>query len=482
LVILFLAFALERLTNSIADPDIWGYMAFGRYFWESGSFPYQDVFSYTPTLKPWVYHEWLTGVLLYKIYHIFGPPGLQILKYVTALLTVWIMYLTVRKRGGDYLGVFVVLFVIQGFLVLGYSPVRAQIFTWAFFALTLYLLENARIKEKYGGLWLLLPIQVVWCNLHGGFLSGLGLIGIYALGESIKRRSVQPYLFILLFAGLATLINPYGWVYWKYLITAITMPRPEINEWVSVIGAFQRGVFKSELIYIASVILFSFLFLLWTPKKEFTPILALGFTLFLGLRHIRHIVFFLILIGAYLPSSLSILFERFRNDPKISPLIDHLGLKILTILLLILLPYFSIIIAKQDPLSLRVPEKIEPNSKSNIYYPVGAINFIKEKGIKGDILGEFDWGEYLIWSLYPQCLVSLDGRYETVYPAGLCKEYFNFIYGRDTWRTFLEKYPPQMILIRSNSKIYFLLSSEPDWRLIYIDSGSALFIKNGVTI
>lgn len=40
--------------NSIADPDLWGYLSFGHLFWQGHKFPYQDVFSYVPTLNPWV--------------------------------------------------------------------------------------------------------------------------------------------------------------------------------------------------------------------------------------------------------------------------------------------------------------------------------------------------------------------------------------------------------------------------------------------
>jgi hypothetical protein len=52
---------LNALSGTTADPDLWGYMAFGRFFWETKHFPYQDTFAYVPTLKIWVYHEWLTG-------------------------------------------------------------------------------------------------------------------------------------------------------------------------------------------------------------------------------------------------------------------------------------------------------------------------------------------------------------------------------------------------------------------------------------
>lgn len=79
-------YVLNGLSSTLADPDLWGYLAFGRLFWESGKFPYQDVYSYVPTLNPWVYHEWLTGVVFYPLYVKTGGIGLQLLKYLVALL------------------------------------------------------------------------------------------------------------------------------------------------------------------------------------------------------------------------------------------------------------------------------------------------------------------------------------------------------------------------------------------------------------
>ena len=112
-----------------------------------------------------------------------------------------------------------------------------------------------------------------------------------------------------------------------------------------------------------------------------------------------------------------------------------------------------------------------------VYYPLGAINYIKERALSGNILTEFSWGEYLIWALYPQCRVSLDGRFEQVYPENISREYFNFIYARADYQQFLNKYPPDMILIPAEAAIYSFIHNKPEWQEAYADSGSVLFVK-----
>jgi hypothetical protein len=64
----------------------------------------------------------------------------------------------------------------------------------------------------------LLPVlQILWCNLHGGFLAGLGLIALYAAGEFLSRRPYLPFLLVFMLSLLVTLINPYGVTYWEYM-------------------------------------------------------------------------------------------------------------------------------------------------------------------------------------------------------------------------------------------------------------------------
>jgi hypothetical protein len=468
--------ALFYLGHTKADPDLWGYLAFGRLFWTQGRFPYFDVFAYVPTLKPWVYHEWLTGVLFYPIYQTLGDTGLQILKYALGLATVGVTYYTARRRGADPLPTALILFIALGGLSMGYSPVRAQVFTYLFFAIFLYLLESARLSGNRRWLWVLVPIQIVWCNLHGGFLAGLGLILLYAVGEALSRRPFRAYLGWFLLAGLATLVNPYGLKYWIYLVRAVTMPRPEITEWLSLYGGYKQGILAStDFFYFLILIVVAVLLVMWNRWREITPALVTLLTLYLGVRHSRHLVFFALTFGAFMPVLLTAFFREFKTRPEIIPWIQRLGGKIPALVVILLIFIYAYRLVSRNPLNLKFPSEPNPAAKFEIYYPVGAINYLQQRRLSGKLLVYFNWGEYCLWKLYPQCHVAIDGRYETVYPQSLNQEYFDFLNARKNWRNFLEHYPPDMILIELRSKLYSLLSRNPEWRQVYADPGCALF-------
>jgi hypothetical protein len=474
--LLMLFFLLDRMSTTIADPDLWGYLAFGWLFWEQGRFPYVDVFSYVPTLIPWVYHEWLTGVVFYPLYRTLGAPGLQVLKFLLGLAAVGAVFLTARRRGAELLPTALLIFTAFICVSMGYSAVRAQAFTYCFFAVSLYLLEDARLSGRWSKLWLLAPIQIVWCNLHGGFLAGLGLVLLYALGEALSRRPFRPYLVWGLAAGLATLVNPYGLKYWSYLARAVTMDRPEIVEWVSLITGYRRGLVTGrDFFYFLELVAVALVLPLWARWRELTPALVLLFTLYLALTSSRHMIFFALTCAAYLPALLTLYFQSLRARPGYAAFRTHLGRKIPAVLLISLACFFAYRFAGRHPLQLREPPEPGFGVNGGLYYPVGAVDYLIGRRLGGKLLVSFTWGEYCLWKLYPQCLVAIDGRYETVYPADVHQEYFDFLMARPGWRNFLELYPPDLILIELASPVYSLVSLEPGWLQVYADRGSALF-------
>ena len=471
LAALLVTTVLYRLGSTVADADLWGYLAFGRVFWENGRFPYDDPFSFVPTLHPWVYHELLTGVVFYPLYQATGAPCLQFLKYACVLGTLGLAYATARKRGSTAIAAAFGVFLVHNLFRMGYSPVRAQVFTYLFFALSLYLLESARLSRRYGRLWWLLPVTVLWCNLHGGFPGGLGLIFIYGLGAVLSRQPARPYWLLFSLCGLATLINPYGLKYWTYLYQAITMPRPMISEWASVPQAYLSGANPGSLLYFLLLLAFAAIWCFRT--REITPALALALTAYLGWRHLRHQLFFLILCATFLPGLWSAYLEDLRSRPGLKTLYQRLGWKIPLAAAILVVVLNTHNFLKLSPFSFRLPTM--PVAESPFYYPLGAIDYLQAHNLSGKILTFFDWGEYLIWDLSPRCRVALDGRFETVYPPEVVREYLDFIYAAPNWREFLQKYPPDFILIDSRTRIYHLLQAEPGWRTLYTDAGCALF-------
>ena len=466
------------LTQSPADFDLWGYLAFGRLWWEGRGFPYQDVFSYLPTKPVWVYHEWLTGVVLFGAFKGLGPAGIQALKYALGLLTAGLIFLTARRRGGGRGAAVLALFLIADPLAAGFPPLRAQAFTYFFFAFFLFILEGYKKTGPRRRLVWLIPALGLWANLHGGFVAGVGLLGLYVLGEVLARRPAGPLLMIWFLSLAVTLINPYGLNYWRYLVEALSMPRPFIGEWFSLTGALGQGLYVPNILFFLSLVLAAALVLV-TVRPGITEWLVLGVTAGLGFLQVRHTLFFLICFGVYLPTCFTQLWVSWAGrHPRLQS--ERLRRAVQVALLLLLtadtLHFFYRYRFWEHSLALETPSHSAPGNPG-YYYPQGAVDFIEAASLKGNLLPRFEWGEYLIWRLYPQIRVGMDGRYETVYSGGLCREYFDFLYGRPGWREFLTRYPHDLILINPEAPVAAHLREQPGWKVIYRDTGSLLLAK-----
>ncbi len=474
-VISLITITSYRLSNTSADIDLWGYMSFGKLFWEGNSFPYRDLFSYVSKEEIWIYHEWLTGVLLYKIYDLFGEAGLQILRYLVGFSTAGLVYAAARLRGAEKLSSSLGVFFASIAFGIGYAPVRAQIFTYFFFVLTVFILELARDKERFDYLSLLIPIQILWCNLHGGFVAGLGLTAIYGFGQILAGRPFLPFLYATVGSTISTLINPYGISYWFNIYGAISMGRPFIAEWWSVYTAIKMGYATYNHLFFVLYSMLAILALVWYRWKDFTDSLVLVTTAFLGFQSNRHEVFFFLSFGIYLPRVFMAYVNRLTLDPKFLNLVAGLNWKksIAVTLSVILFPLYNI--SRAELLSISLPSK--PTIQSAFYYPLGAVQYIRDRNLTGNVLTDFEWGEFVMWKLYPKCLVSMDARYESVYPKHVFDRYIEFYFASSDWRVFLDQYPHDMILIKRSANVYPILRQQKNWCEVYSDIGSALFVR-----
>ncbi len=482
LALCLLAIIYVRYTSSnLADPDFWGYLAFGRLFW-GGEFPYRDIFSYAPTLDRWVYHEWLTGVILYPIWEYLGEAAMQLLLFGCALGAAGLAWATARLRGAPVWAAWIILYMVSFNVGYGYSPFRAQIFTFLFFSLFLWIMESARIRGRYLRLAWLPAIMIPWANIHGGFIAGLLTIGLYAAGELLSRRRFLPYVLAGAASGLVTLINPYGLEYWTYMVDALTMPRPEIEEWWSVFKALHYGVNTLSMRLFLGFAVLGAVLILWNRGRDRTAALVLAATGYMAASHLRHIIFYCLALGALASPFLADIWESLKRWSWFRERAGLIAAGFLAVVIVLPLrsfpEYFDAFYIKGSPLRLRAMTHAEVEGWP-IYYPVEALRFMKEQGLTGNILPQFSWGEYCIWELFPESRVSMDGRYETVYPPEVHEAYYEFLNGGPNWRKVLDDLPHDLVLLKPSFRAAALMAGVEEWREAYRDEGSVLFVRKG---
>jgi hypothetical protein len=102
---------------------------------------------------------------------------------------------------------------------------------------------------------------------------------------------------------------------------------------------------------------------------------------------------------------------------------------------------------------------------------------MRAQHLHGNVLDDFDWGEYLIFQLAPESKVFIDSRYDMVYPQAVLADYLDFFFVRPRAAAVLNAYPHDFVLLRVASPAYGFMMAQPGWRIIYRDRVSALFAR-----
>ena len=418
---LFVMF-LSRISTYVVDLDIYHEMALIRESIALGHIPTVDRFAYTPTLAYSVHHEWGSGAIAYFAATWFGAAGLLLLKYSLAAVLAWLCIAIARARNTDFLPAFGVLAPV-GILFAGnaFSPVRAHLYSLVFVACLLYFLERDRQGgRRWIAFWL--PLYLVWLNLHGGFVMGIVLVGMYWV-EQLFRGKRSWHLPILAAAMVALIVvNPYGTHCFTYLWHALKMSRPEIGEWGTVWASFPS--FNSVMFFLSLVPL---LYAVREIGFRSMPGLAIICALALeGALHGRILPFYAVAWTCYLPGyilatpcgpRLRTLFER-------PPMIFQMAWIVAFI-------FFLNVTITFRPWILEVPGQ---GKAEQAVYPVGAVEYLSQRQFHGNAMVPFEYGAYVSWKLYPAVRVSIDSRYEVAYPDWWVDEILRFYRAQPGWK------------------------------------------------
>ena len=484
-IIFYIIFFLFVLTFSSLvngyDYDLWARLIAGMGFVQTGHVLKQDFLSYTPT-HTWFDHEWGSGVIFYLIQHFFSSAGLLLLQATLVFLIFLTMTKIIKLRGLKTTSAYNFLFYFFAFhaMIINFNePVRCQMFSFLLFTVFLYILELAR-QGKNKPLWLLPFIMLFWNNVHGGCISGIGLIVLYIVGEFLNRAPIKKYIFTLIPTVLVLLINPWGLSYIGFLAKATTMQRPYIMEWWGLFSTYYLHKFMQLKIFLlillsteAIIVIKSIITKSFSIKKlDKTKIIVLAATLFLAIQHVKMIPFAVITSTCFLYDDfytlINSLGEKIRQRLKMNPTAGNGFNQKKEIAVYLVIMVFVLYNLKAESFAPLVrAEK----------YPLREIEFVKLNDIKGKLLINFGLGSYASYKLYPNNLIYMDGRYEEVYNDDLLPMLRTFSLMNPGWQEILVKHPPEIIIIEKFYPVYLHLQTLKEWAQVYTGTGFAVFVR-----
>lgn len=476
--LIFFLFILAYCTGAGGyDYDLWARLIAGMGVVQGGHVLKQDFLSYTP-VHTWFDHEWGSGVIFYLVQHFFPTAGLVVLNAVLIFILFFIITKVINLREVKPTSAYNLIFYIFAFLAISINvvePVRCQMFSFIFFALFIYILELARKGENKA--LLALPfLMIIWNNLHGGCVSGIGLIILYTVGEFLNKNNFKKYLFILIPTILALVINPWGFSYLEFLINAVTMKRPNIMEWW---GLFHGLHIKSFVIFKIFSLIMILTYILTLGKNlsykniDKTKFLILGVTLYQAIIHIKMIPFFVISCACFLYDDFYTLLDDIVKIIKVKfkTSSDFLGKKFKAKKEFAI--YTLIIICSAATINTNSFGPILKNNK----FAYKEIEFLKINNIKGNLFLNFGQGSYASYKLYPNIKIFMDGRYEEVYYDYMLPVMQEFYHSKVDGTKLMKNFPPDIMIIEKFYPVYKNLLTHKSWSLAYEGKHYGVFLK-----
>jgi hypothetical protein len=222
--IAFLAIGLVLLvagrSSMLRDPGTFWHTRTGELILQDG-FIRTDPYTFTFGGTWWVPYQW-GGEVVMAYAHRLGGFDAQLLGAVAMLAAVF-AWLSARLLRTGLHPILVGAVVALGLAAAGsHFHVRPHVFTLTALAVTTALLADWDLGRKpLGRLFWLIPLFVVWTNVHGGLLGGLATLLIAAGGWVVFQRlgipsplsGARSYCLIgavVIGCGLSMLANPYG--------------------------------------------------------------------------------------------------------------------------------------------------------------------------------------------------------------------------------------------------------------------------------
>lgn len=447
------------------DPDFWWHLKTGQYIVQTGIIPHLDPFSFTKGGAEWVSHEWLSEVVIYTTFRVTGWAGLFLLFGAAITVALGVCYW--RSEGKPFVAGFATFLA-----ALASAPLfglRPQMFTFLFASVFIAVLERHLNENKQGLLWFLPLGMLVWVNLHAGFALGAALLVLFMAMAALERKWDRIKPLILTLGGCLAVIpfNPHGFRMFTYPLETLSSPAMQslIQEWLS------PDFHQFRFLPLAVLMLATFAAVALSPQRiKASELVALLVLSFAALRSGRHIPLFAIFAAPTLAKYLlrwSASQTRLKFSLRPQPLT---GARVIINLALLCLP--AIVVIRQV-----VDFKAHQSLYESKRYPEAAVSVIKNQQLPGPIFNDYNWGGYLIWKLYPERRVFIDGRAD-VYSDSFLFDYMNTYNADPVWRAQFQRFGIQTVLIEPHSSLATLLRQEKGWRTVFEDSGAVLFARN----
>jgi hypothetical protein len=478
LVVLFMSSGAAGWEGLLSDADVGWHIRTGEYILDHHAVPHVDLYSFSKPNAPWYAWEWLTDVLDGSLHRIAGLKGIVLLAAV--LIGLFALTLVRRMVARDthlFIALVVALLSVGGCSI--HFLARPHLMTLLLLSISVWVIEGDR-KRPNSRIWWLVPLTVVWTNLHGGFLSLIVVLGLATVGSAIEAwfgsngtiRDAVRYGKLTLACAAASLVNPYGWNLHKHVVEYLR------SDWIrSVIQEFQSPVFRSENMLQFEALLLIGLIVAGAQFRRWKIVegLWIVFWAHMALGSVRHAPIFITVTAPIIAAQLSDWWNAWTAHVKKSSLPGILNLMAADAIkgFRRTSAWPAVAVAA---LILMGPPMKWPQDFPEFVFPVKIVRAHSDLILRSRVLTTDQWADYLIY-VNPAQKVFVDGRSD-FYGPEVGNDYLRLTAGAWDWRPLMDKYRFDLALLPVDSALSQILKLAPDWRVLE-DDGKRILLVHG---
>ena len=450
------------------EPDTWWHLKLGQQILLTGHWLKADIYSFTAQGNNPLAFEWLGEVTLALAYKIGGLRGLHTLLFGLTSVIVVLVYYFASLRSRSSKAAFAATILIIPLATMCFT-LRPQLLGYIFLIITLICLERYR-QGLQKSLWILPPLFLIWVNTHGSFIIGFCLLGLYWVcglvpfeAGGLKMEPWKPrqriHMEIVFLLGTLMLpLTPFGGQACIFPIEkALYFPQQSahIQEWYPL--NFSLWEAKMMLLLLFGLLLAQVAFRL---SHNVSELFLVFFTAYMSCVHTRFVILFAIMFAPVAATVLARWAPSYeaKND---KPLINAV-----------------LIIAIVLAIARAIPSTKELAKRASKQFPVRAVHYLQQHSVPGPMYNGYGYGGYLLWAMGPKHKVFIDGRGDFYEQAGVFSDYISVQDIHPDALAILRSYRINSCIIPRKTPLATLLRAGTDWKEIYKDPLSSIFVRN----
>jgi hypothetical protein len=471
----------------LADGDVGWHIRTGEYILDHHAVPRQDLYSFSKPGAPWYAWEWLSDTAFAVLFRAGGLKGIVLFAGVAiSLFATTLMRRMIRRNVNMFIAVVISLLGVGSASM--HFLARPHIFTLLLISVSMWLLERDRdvpAKQSWlpGNLWWLVPLSLLWTNLHGGFLVLTAILGVATVGAGIEAlltagtlrgKNWMPavrYATLTVSCAVVSLVNPYGWGLHQHVVEYLR------SDWIrNVIQEFQSPSFRNEGMLQFEALLFIGLIAAGSLFRRRHIIEGLWILLFayLALSSVRHVPVFIAVTIPLIAREVNDWWKAWTASASRNSLAGILnsmaadsasGFRRTSLLPVLAIGALALI---NGPIQW-------PKDFPEELFPIDMIRAHESEILHSRILTTDQWADYLIF-LHPDQKVFVDGRSD-FYGPEIGNQYIKLFNGAWDWRQVLEEYRFTLALVPVDQPVAQLLKQQPGWHVI-ADDGKRILVAH----